>query len=60
MHQGLNFPDLPCPKPGGDWRQLGERKWRPKVFKTQPPLGAGKGREGVGGGVAVFGHGQTL
>lgn len=47
---GVHFPDSPCPEPGGDWRQLGERKWRQKVFKTQPSLEAGKGRGRAGGG----------
>lgn len=42
--RGVSSPDMPCPKPGDDWGHLGKRKWRQKFSKTQPSLGAGRGR----------------
>ena len=42
--RGVSSPDAPCPRPGGDWRQLGKRRLRRKVAKAQPSLEAGRGR----------------
>ena len=46
--RGLNYPDAPYPKPGGNWRRPRGRKWRQRSSKRSLPWTPGRGRNRAG------------